>query len=73
MEECLPKVKFLRERFADIDIEVDGGLSINTIDKATSAGANVIVAGTSIFHSSDPSQVISAFRKSVFDNCVASD
>ena len=34
----------------DVNIEVDGGICVDTIDEALNAGANVIVAGTSIFH-----------------------
>ncbi|CAG8514835.1 1205_t:CDS:2, partial [Scutellospora calospora] len=65
MEECMPKVKALRERFPTLDIEVDGGLALDTIDQASKAGANVIVAGTSIFKSNNPKEVINTFRLKV--------
>lgn len=32
-----------------IDIEVDGGINIDTIDSALDAGANIIVAGSAVF------------------------
>ncbi|KAL6960441.1 ribulose-phosphate 3-epimerase [Sarracenia purpurea var. burkii] len=44
---------------------VDGGLGPSTIDVAASAGANCIVAGSSVFGASEPAQVISLLRKSV--------
>ncbi|CAG8830925.1 15927_t:CDS:2 [Gigaspora margarita] len=65
MEDCVPKVKALRERFPELDIEVDGGLCLETIDQASKAGANVIVAGTSIFKAENPKEVISTFRNKV--------
>lgn len=34
---------------AKIDIEVDGGINIDTIDAALDAGANIIVAGSAVF------------------------
>jgi ribulose-phosphate 3-epimerase len=46
----------------DINIEVDGGLSVDTIDIAAKAGANMIVAGSAVFKS-DPASVIAALRR----------
>lgn len=43
------KVKELRRRYPDLDIEVDGGLADNTIEEAAKAGANLIVCGSYIF------------------------
>ena len=43
------KVKELRKRYPDLDIEVDGGLADNTIEDAAKAGANLIVCGSYIF------------------------
>ena len=61
----LPKVKALRERYPDLNIEVDGGLSEGTIDQAAEAGANVIVAGSAVFGAKDPGDVIAKLRESV--------
>lgn len=61
----LPKVKALREKYPDLNIEVDGGLSEGTIDQAANAGANVIVAGSAVFGANDPASVISVLRESV--------
>jgi ribulose-phosphate 3-epimerase len=63
MECVLPKVAILRERYPSLNIQVDGGLSLETIEKAARAGANVIVAGTSVFK--DPETVIPALRRAV--------
>lgn len=61
----LPKVQELRNKYPDLNIEVDGGLGPATIDQAADAGANVIVAGSAVFGAKDPSEVISALRKTV--------
>ena len=55
IHECTPKIQALnaelsRQGLEDVNIEVDGGICVDTIDEALNAGANVIVAGTSIFH-----------------------
>mgnify|MGYP001657893534 FL=1 len=61
----LPKVAALRERFPDLNIEVDGGLGLGTIDQAADAGANVIVAGSAVFGAADPGDVIAKLRDAV--------
>jgi ribulose-phosphate 3-epimerase len=61
----LPKVKALREKYPDLNIEVDGGLSESTVDQAAEAGANVIVAGSAVFGAKDPAEVISRLREAV--------
>jgi ribulose-phosphate 3-epimerase len=38
----------------DLDIEVDGGIDVDTAPLAIGAGANVLVAGSAIFAKSDP-------------------
>lgn len=58
----LPKVQALRERYPDLNIEVDGGLGPGTIDQAADAGANVIVAGSAVFGAKDPAEVIALLR-----------
>ena len=43
--------RFLDERgFGDVDIEVDGGVNMSTINTVLDAGANVIVAGSAVFN-----------------------
>jgi ribulose-phosphate 3-epimerase len=61
----LPKVTALRQRYPDLNIEVDGGLGESTIDQAADAGANVIVAGSAVFGAKDPAHVIQVLRDAV--------
>ncbi len=63
----LPKLRALREeidaRGLDVDLEVDGGIKIDNVATAAAAGANVIVAGSAIFGSSDYAGTIRALRE----------
>lgn len=65
MPEMMTKVQALRQRFPELDIQVDGGLSPSTIDTAAEAGANVIVAASAIFGATDRKHVIDTLRRSV--------
>lgn len=62
MADMMSKVRYLRERHPDANIEVDGGLSPKTIETAAEAGANFIVSGSAVVKSSDPKSVISQLR-----------
>ncbi|KAA8497283.1 Ribulose-phosphate 3-epimerase, cytoplasmic isoform [Porphyridium purpureum] len=66
--EQMAKVKALRQAFPNLDIQVDGGLAPSTVDMAAQAGANVIVAGSAVFGSEKPEEVIRQLRASV-DQC----
>lgn len=61
----LAKVSALRYKYPNLNIEVDGGLGIGTIDQAAEAGANVIVAGSAVFGAKDPADVIAKLRAAV--------
>jgi ribulose-phosphate 3-epimerase len=63
IEAVVPRVRKLRARSADVDIEVDGGLDPETVKKAAAAGANVIVAGTATFRAADVPGVVRALRE----------
>jgi len=53
IESCTEKIVELKSMIdskgLDVDIQVDGGININNINKVIDAGANVIVAGTAVF------------------------
>lgn len=65
MQDMMEKVRTLRQKFPNLNIEVDGGLGPDTIEVAAKAGANVIVAGTSVYKADDPKGVISMMRDTV--------
>ena len=67
MPEMMEKVRTIRaeilSRGLDVDIQVDGGIGVNNIGIVTEAGANVIVAGSSIFGAKKTGAVIKAMRE----------
>ena len=68
MADMMPKVRALRAKYPALNIQVDGGLSPDTIDAAAEAGANVIVAASAIFGAKDRKGVIDLLRAGV-DKC----
>jgi ribulose-phosphate 3-epimerase len=67
MPEVLPKIKKLKQEIINrklaVDIEVDGGITLETAKEAVKAGANVLVAGSAIFYSKDYKEVIWQLKK----------
>ncbi len=51
-----------KSRERPIDIEVDGGINPETARTSIQNGANVLVAGTSIFHTKDYAKAIRDLR-----------
>jgi len=58
IEECLDKIKSLRENCPSVIIEVDGGVNKEVALKAKKAGADIICAASAIFNSSDIKKAI---------------
>jgi ribulose-phosphate 3-epimerase len=58
----IQKVKRARSLNSRIDIEVDGGINAKTARVSIENGANVLVAGTSIFHATDYAKAIRELR-----------
>jgi len=60
----LNDIKALKRRYnTELLIEVDGGIDINNAAKLVEAGANVLVAGSSVFSSHDPLAAIAALKQ----------
>jgi ribulose-phosphate 3-epimerase len=66
MAEVLPKVSRARELVDSghltLFVEVDGGINADTIEQAAAAGADVFVAGSSVYGADDPSKAVAALR-----------
>lgn len=64
--EVLEKVRkirsVIRENDLNCEVEIDGGINVETVKAAKEAGANVIVAGSSVFKAADRAAAISALR-----------
>lgn len=64
MNEMMEKVKSARKLIgeADIWLQVDGGISVDTIAFARDAGADTFVAGSAVFKAEDPSEMVERLR-----------
>lgn len=67
MADMLPKVARTRELVAslgkEIWVQVDGGVSADTIERCVDAGADTFVAGSAVYSAADPDQVVQALRR----------
>src|SRR5690606_37485260 len=62
----LPKIRRAREAISaaglDVWVQVDGGVSAETIERAADAGANVFVAGSAVYGAEDAAASIAELR-----------
>lgn len=69
MDEVLPKVSEAREWVEShglvADIQIDGGIDVDTAPRARAAGANVFVAGTSVFGKADRKEAVARLRAAI--------
>jgi ribulose-phosphate 3-epimerase len=65
MFDQLPKISQARKEIGSkaIWLQVDGGVSLETIEAAATAGADTFVAGSAVFNSADPAQMVSILRE----------
>jgi len=67
--ECLPKIEAISQRLREInshaEVEVDGGITVETAPLVVAAGVNILVVGSAIFEEEDVFQAIGRLRKSV--------
>jgi ribulose-phosphate 3-epimerase len=75
--EMVPKIKIVRDMLAvagtGAEIQVDGGITVNTAPLVAGAGATVLVAGSAVFGARDPAGAVcdirgAAVRSSVVGN-----
>ena len=65
MENMMDKVRTTRKMIGDrpIWLQVDGGISMQTIEVALEAGADTFVVGSAVFSAPDPAQMVVDLRK----------
>ena len=67
LDVVLPKIRRTRELLRDRDsaiwLQVDGGVSAETIERVAAAGADVFVAGSAVFGTADPQAAVQQLRK----------
>ncbi|HEU4491610.1 MAG TPA: ribulose-phosphate 3-epimerase [Jiangellales bacterium] len=66
LDACLPKVRRAREMVRrsglDVWVQVDGGISAETVERAAGAGADVFVAGSAVYTAEDAAAEIQRLR-----------
>jgi ribulose-phosphate 3-epimerase len=66
LELCLPKIRAARELMDKHGVEtwlqVDGGISLETIERCAAAGADVFVAGSAVYSAEDPDRMVAELR-----------
>ena len=65
--DVLPKIqqvaKLVEKSGRDIDVEIDGGITKDNVKLVKDAGANVIVAGSTVFNEPDRAKIIQELRE----------
>ena len=63
---CLPKIRRARELIdkhgLELWLQVDGGVSMETIERCAEAGADTFVAGSAVYSAQDPDAMVRALR-----------
>jgi ribulose-phosphate 3-epimerase len=66
LDVCLPKLRRARalvdRHGLDVWLQVDGGVSLETIERCAEAGADTFVAGSAVFGADDPDAMIASLR-----------
>jgi ribulose-phosphate 3-epimerase len=64
MTDVMEKVRYVRKMIGSrpIWLQVDGGISLDTIEIARDAGADTFVAGSAVFSADDPARMINMLR-----------
>ena len=67
MDLVLPKIHRARQLIArqggDIWLQIDGGVSEETIERCAEAGADMFVAGTAVYGAQDPAAAVKSLRE----------
>jgi len=75
MHDQMVKVRTAREHIGRMKkekplLQIDGGVSLDTIAEAALAGANCFVAGSAVYKSADPAKMVNQLRKLASENFV---
>lgn len=69
IDSMISKIKTLRaqidKRGLAVELEVDGGINVETIGKVARAGADVFVAGSAVFSTPDYGETLRLFREKI--------
>jgi len=68
MSNQVDKIREVRRLYPTIDIEVDGGVTVENVEVVAEAGANVVVSGSGIFKAKDQGEAIQTMKKVVTEH-----
>ena len=65
LDAVLPKIRRAKQAIGDLDVwlQVDGGVSAETIERCAEAGADNFVAGSAVYGADDPAAAVTALRR----------
>lgn len=68
----LPKIRRTRQLLGDrpIWLQVDGGVSVETIGRCAEAGADTFVAGSAVYNAADPNEMVARLRDLAAEACL---
>ena len=71
LDVVLPKIRRVKQAIGDLDVwlQVDGGVSADTIERCAEAGADTFVAGSAVYGAADPAAAVTALRKAAEAAC----
>ena len=59
---CLDKISSIRKKYPYLDIQVDGGINLETFKLCRERGSNIFVSGSTIFKHPSPEELIKQFK-----------
>ncbi|GAB2669591.1 ribulose-phosphate 3-epimerase [Kribbella swartbergensis] len=66
LDVCVPKIRRTRQLLdkhgLDLWVQIDGGVSVETIERCADAGADVFVAGSAVYAADDPNAMVEQLR-----------
>jgi ribulose-phosphate 3-epimerase len=65
LDAVLPKIRRAKQAIGELDVwlQVDGGVSAETIERCAEAGADNFVAGSAVYGADDPAAAVTALRR----------
>ena len=71
MDLALPKIRRTRQLIGDrpLWLQVDGGVSVETIGRCAEAGADTFVAGSAVYNAPDPDAMVRQLRDLAVTSC----
>jgi ribulose-phosphate 3-epimerase len=75
LDVVLPKIRRARDMIRrcglEVWLQVDGGVSLETIERAAAAGADVFVAGSAVYRAEDAAEAVDELRALAEKACTA--